>query len=71
MALTPEDIAKLQQEIGPDRYRVYVVDLFQSGRATPTHWAALTQAILHVSESTDGDLVESIDRAVLDAHRDS
>ena len=66
MELSFEEIQSLQQ-LGPERYRQRVIGLFISGRATAQHWQALGDALLFVSESASGDLVASIDRAVLHA----
>ncbi len=63
--LTLHDLIRFRY-LGPAAYMAEVLALFTSGRATPAHWQALAQAVLHVSESSAGALVLAIDRAILE-----
>ncbi len=53
------------RRLGAQGYVMQVIALFESPRATPAMWAALGYAVLHVSESSAGQLVAVIDREIL------
>ncbi len=63
--LTLDDLIRFRY-LGPAAYLAEVIALFTSARATPAHWQAMAQAVLHESESSAGALVRTIDRAILD-----
>lgn len=63
-ALDFDDIQTLAQ-LGCDEYLRRVITLFLTHRATPEHYAAMAEAVRACSESSEGDIVACIDRAVL------
>ncbi len=63
--LTLDDLIRLRT-LGPGGYLAAALALFTSGRATPAHWEAMSEALLHVSESSAAAIVLVIDHAIID-----
>ena len=67
--LAPQDISAEElaalMDLPPPTYQQRVLALFRSGRATAAQWQAMAEAVWEVSQSSEGILVASIDRAVL------